>query len=149
LLGNVTGDLLGNVTGDVTGNLTGDVTAQVVTSDTELLVSSDAGMVKIRSGFHGLLISAYDDTTTQDQYAISITPGGAAGLTSTTNLYGDVRVVNSTTSNITGGSFRLPWYTTAERNARFVSFINYGELIYNTTDNKVQAYTSSGWVDIS
>jgi hypothetical protein len=45
--------------------------------------------------------------------------------------------------------FKLPQYTTATRDARSLTSANYGELIYNTTTNKVQTYTPSGWQDLN
>lgn len=149
LTGDVTGNLSGNVTGNVLGNVTGDVITTSITSTTGLTMSTATDKIEMTSGKHGFKLSAYDDTTTQEQYVMTITPGTASGLTSTTYLFGDVVVSNQTTSNVNGSSFRLPWYSTAQRDARSVTFLNYGELIYNTTLNKVQAYTSAGWVDIS
>jgi len=45
-------------------------------------------------------------------------------------------------------SFMLPKYTTTARDARTLSAVNYGELIYNTSTNKVQAYAANGWNDL-
>jgi hypothetical protein len=42
----------------------------------------------------------------------------------------------------------LPKYSTVDRNARTLTSDNNGELIYNTTDNKVQAYADGIWVDL-
>lgn len=52
------------------------------------------------------------------------------------------------------GSFRattqlkLPQYSDAERDARTLTSANYGELIYNTTTDTVQAYAAGVWVDL-
>ena len=45
--------------------------------------------------------------------------------------------------------FKLPQYTTTTRDARTLTSANYGELIYNTTSNKVQTYTPTGWQDLN
>lgn len=42
----------------------------------------------------------------------------------------------------------LPKYTTTARDARTLTSGNNGELIYNTTTNKVQAYANGTWVDL-
>lgn len=45
--------------------------------------------------------------------------------------------------------FQLPRYTTYNRDARSLTPDNYGELIYNTTDDLVQVYTPTGWQDLN
>jgi hypothetical protein len=45
--------------------------------------------------------------------------------------------------------FKLPQYTTTTRNARTLTSDNYGELIYNTSTDKVQTYTPTGWQDLN
>lgn len=163
IVGNVTGDVLGDVTGDVLGNLTGDVTGDVVgdltgdlldcstiTAQNDLTIESINSNVKIISGNGGLRLSAYDNTGTQEQYAVEVTPATASGNRSTTLLFGNVVIANQTAANINGASFRLPSYTTAERDAVTMSFLNYGEIIHNTTLNKIQAYLAPGsWVDLN
>lgn len=47
-----------------------------------------------------------------------------------------------------GTAFRLPRYTTAQRDLLPMSSSNNGELIYNLTTNKVQAYADGSWVDL-
>jgi hypothetical protein len=44
--------------------------------------------------------------------------------------------------------FKLPQYTTDDRNARVLTTANNGELIYNTTTDTVQAYANGVWVDL-
>ena len=46
---------------------------------------------------------------------------------------------------ITDTPFRLASVTTTERNALTA---DHGDLVYNTTDHKVQAYANSAWVDL-
>jgi hypothetical protein len=146
--GTITGNLLGDVTGNVTGQLFGNVTGNSVTSPTSLTLASTLSNIRLQSGTDGLRVSSFDDTGAQEQYNIEITPGSAPGNRSSTLLFGDVVVENISTTNINGASFRLPQYTTAQRDARVLTNLNYGDLIYNTTTNKVQAYTSTGWVDL-
>lgn len=46
-------------------------------------------------------------------------------------------------------SFKLPQYSTTDRDNLTLTSDNYGEMIYNTTDGKVQAYVTPGtWVDL-
>ncbi len=174
--GNVTGDLtgsvltasqpnitsLGTLTGltvstainaDLTGNSTGThygpVIGASVTAPSTLTLASTLNDIKIRSGNSGVLISAYDNTGTQNQYALQVVPGTASGNRSSTLLYGDVIVANQTGSNVNGSSFRLPSYTTAGLAARSLTSLNYGELVYNTDTGKVQAYVDPGaWIDL-
>jgi len=58
------------------------------------------------------------------------------------------------TLDVTGGfrateQLQLPKYTTADRDARSMSSANNGELIYNTTTDKIQAYAAGAWVDLN
>lgn len=149
LTGNTSGTHTGAVNGNVTGNLTGNVSGSSVTAPTTLTLQSTASDIKIISGNAGIRASAYDNTGTQEQYAMQVIPGTASGNRSSTLLFGDVQVVNTTTSNINGSSFKLPSYTNAELAARTLSFLNYGELIYNTDTGIVQAYVNPGaWVNL-
>jgi hypothetical protein len=51
--------------------------------------------------------------------------------------------------NSTNRGFQLPRLTTAERNAvAWNATTDIGMMIYNTTDNKFQGYTNSGWVNL-
>jgi hypothetical protein len=135
---------LGNVTGNITGDVTGDVT------NTQLVLESTTNSVLIKSGANGIRLSSLDDTTVQEQYNVQITPGASPTQRSRTLLYGDVEVVNISTSNINGASFKLPSYSNLELASRTLSALNYGELIYNSTANQVQAYISPGsWVSLN
>lgn len=68
-----------------------------------------------------------------------------------------IGIFNSTptyTLDVAGGfrastQFQLPRYTTGDRNARTMSSANNGELIYNTTTDKIQAYAAGAWVDLN
>jgi len=144
----VSGTIIGDLTGNVTGQLYGNVTGNNIVSATSLTLQSTLNNINIRSGNNGIRLSAFDDTGTQEQYVIDIDPGTASGNRSTTVLYGNVIVSNISSTNTSGSSFRLPQYSSVNRDALTYSALNYGELIYNTTDNKVQAYTSTGWVDL-
>lgn len=44
-----------------------------------------------------------------------------------------------------GGAFRLPNVTTTERDVLIASN---GDMVYNTTDNKLQAYQNGAWINI-
>ena len=135
----------------ITGPLDGNVNkagALTVSATSGLTISSGSNSILIRSGNSGLRLTAYDNTTgTDEQYAVQVTPGAAPGQRPTTKLYGDVEVANvSPGTNIYGSSFKLPTYDTPARDARTLTLtqLNYGELIYNSTDNKIQAFIDDG-----
>jgi hypothetical protein len=46
---------------------------------------------------------------------------------------------------IGGGTFRVPQLTTTDRD--LLTAAN-GDLIYNTTDNKIQGYENGAWVNL-
>jgi hypothetical protein len=97
----VLGNLTGNVTGDVLGDLTGNLlNCSTITAQNDLTVDSVNSNVKIISGNGGLLLSAYDNLRTQEQYAIQVTPATASGNRSTTLLFGNVVIANQTAANI-------------------------------------------------
>jgi hypothetical protein len=138
-----------NLAGNVTGTLFGPVSGASVTAPSGLTLASTLNDIKIRSGKFGIIMSAFDDTGVQNQFAIQVIPGTAPGNRTSTYLYGDVSVVNQTGSNVNGASFKLPTYTNAGLAARSLSLLNYGELIYNSDTDKVQAYVAPGsWVDL-
>ena len=155
LTGDVTGNVLGNLTGNVLGNVTGDLEGNItncstITAQNDLTIETVANNIKLISGNDGIVLSAYDDTGTQEQYAMQVTPGTASGNRSTTLLFGNVVIANQTGGNTNGASFKLPSYTNAERDALTMSFLNYGEIIHNTDFNKIQAYLAPGsWVDLN
>jgi hypothetical protein len=68
-----------------------------------------------------------------------------------------VGIFNNTptyTLDVTGGfrastQLQLPKYTTVNRDARAMTSGNNGELIYNTTTDKIQAYAAGAWVDLN
>ena len=68
-----------------------------------------------------------------------------------------VGIFNTTpqyTLDVTGGvrastQLQLPKYTTVDRDARSMTSANNGELIYNTTTDKIQAYAAGAWVDLN
>lgn len=128
----------------ITGPLTGNVTASTVSATSGLTISSGTNSIVIRSGNSGLRLSAYDNTGTQEQYTMQVTPGAATGQRPATLLYGDVQVANVSTSNINGSSFKLPTYTDAQLAARTLTQLNYGELIYNSDHNEVRAFIDDG-----
>jgi hypothetical protein len=157
ITGNVTGNVVAldastivnastkTVTGTFSGILNGNVVGNSISSTGALTVSSGTSSISIRSGNSGLRLSAFENTGTVEQFSLQITPGTNSTNRPTTLLFGDVVVSNTTSSpNIIGSSFRLPVYTTVQRDARVYTFLNYGELIYNTDNSKIQAYVKDG-----
>jgi len=138
-----------NLSGNTTGTHFGPVSGASVTAPASLTLASTLNDIKIRAGKFGILMSVFDDSGAQNQYAMQVVPGTAPGNRTSTYLYGDVSVVNQTGSNINGSSFRLPNYTNAGLAARVLSSLNYGELVYNTDAGKIQAYVTPGtWVNL-
>jgi len=66
---------------------------------------------------------------------------GATSITSTSALTLDT----SDGTRVTGGPFRLPSLTDTERDA--LTAVN-GDMIYNTTSNKIEAYQNGGWIEL-
>lgn len=104
---------------------------------------SNANSIFVKSGQGGVIRFSTESTAgNQEQVALEIAPGSVVDSRTTTSMYGNVVVDNSQS---VGASFRLPKYSSPPTN---LTSENYGELIYNTTLNKVQAYTLAGWVDL-
>jgi len=132
----------GNVTGDVTGDVSGNI------SNTQLELSSTTNSVLITSGANGIRLSSTVAAT--EKTNIQINPGGSAIDRPSTILYGNVEVANISSAGVFGSSFKLPTYTNAELAARTLSASNYGELIYNSDANQIQAYINPGiWVSLN
>jgi hypothetical protein len=144
----VSGAITGNLTGTVTGSLVGNMTGTTVTGPSSLTLQSSLSSMLIKSGNGGLRISAVENTGAQEQYVIQVVPATSPSNRSSTILYGDVVVSNQTTSFTNGSSFKLPTYTTSQRDSRTMTFLNNGEMIYNEDTGKIQAYANGNWVDL-
>jgi hypothetical protein len=131
------------VTGDLTGDVSGDI------SNTQLVLESTSNSVLVKSNANGIRLSTV--VSTQEQINIQINPGISASARPGTILYGNVEVANISSAGVFGSSFKLPTYTNAEITARgALSAANYGELIYNSDANQIQAYISPGsWVSLN
>jgi len=139
----VTATFTGNVSGDLTGDVTGDI------SNTQLVLESTSNSVLVKSNANGIRLSTI--VSAQEQINIQINPGISATARPGTILYGNVEVANISSAGVFGSSFKLPTYTNAEITARGVlPAANYGELIYNSDANQIQAYISPGsWVSLN
>jgi hypothetical protein len=143
----------------------------------ELLIDSATNTMKIssvqtpgNSGSIGNFLFASSNIDTDDSSAISITP--AITAQSDITVQNDLRVDNTayatnfvttgtgtatidsaSTLNlqaqdgviVSGSQFRLPSFTTTERNTLTASN---GDLIYNTTANKIQGYQNGAWINL-
>lgn len=110
---------------------------------------SNINTIFLKAGAGGVIrVSTETVLGNQEQFSMEIAPAPVAGSRPTTKLYGNIVVDNVSNSNVFGSSFRLPKYTSAARDSLTYTSENYGEMIYNTSTNKVQAYTSTGWVDL-
>lgn len=100
--------------------------------------------------------SSFDQTlnTTDDVAFASLNLSGALSVQSITDNGLGTSVIDSATTltlsaqdgvRITGGGFRLPNLTTTQRN---LLLAENGEMIYNTTDNKIQGYQNGAWINI-
>jgi hypothetical protein len=100
----------------------------------------------------------FDQNASGINYAIRIKNGGgvktAIKIDSTSERVGIFNATPEYSLDVAGNfrattGFQLPRYTTGDRDARTLTSANNGELIYNTTTNKIQAYASGAWVDLN
>lgn len=122
---------------EVTGNIR--IGNQLESTSGQLILKSDNGYFR----FEGI------DGDIENVTWLDVQPGNTEFTTGTyINFLGDVRIGQGIagTYGSTPGSFSLPKYTTESRNNKTV--LQDGELIYNTTLNKVQAYANGVWVDL-
>ena len=98
------------------------------------------------SGATGTLVLSHNGqiTATGNVSAESFTTTGvgSATVTSTTDLELSSPVAVKVTG---GGTFRLPLLDATERTALLA--VN-GDMIYNTTENKIQAYQNGFWINL-
>ena len=139
--------------------------APVATRDGDLWWSSDEGKLKIyyddgdsqqwvdaspTMGGSTQLPDPYDQSldTTDDVVFNTVTTDGLivgsnGPYVMSTASYAQIDAQDGT--RITGGAFRLPNMTTTERDNLVASN---GDMIYNTTTNKLQAYQNGSWINI-
>ena len=100
----------------------------------------------------------FDQNVSGINYAIRIKNSGgvktAIRIDSTTERVGIFNSAPEYNLDVTGSfrattGFQLPRYTTGDRDARSLTSANNGELIYNTTTDKIQAYASGAWIDLN
>lgn len=144
----IVSDLVGDVTGNLTGQVFGNVTGSKVTSATSLALTSTLADIRLVSGKSGVRVASFEDTGVEEQVNLQIIPGTTPANRSSTVMYGNVVIDNSKVAESNGASFRLPQYTTADRDSRSLTIADYGELIYNLDTDTVQAYTKAGWVNL-
>jgi hypothetical protein len=139
-------EVQGVLTANLEGNTTGIHFGNVQLTD-DLVIESTAKSVKIRSSNEGILLATTNPGNLQEQAAIQITGGLTSTVPNTINLFGNVVVNNQGTGPQTsnGASFRLPNYTTVNRDARSAQN---GEIIYNIDEHKVQVYANGVWVNL-
>jgi hypothetical protein len=113
-------------------------------SPSTILLESGVGQIVIKSGNGYLSAESYSEETETFQNWLDIQPSNSEFTSGTfIGLIGDVRI-GSFSDNTS--SFRLPRYSATQRDLKTVK--NNGELIYNITTNKVQAYANGAWVDL-
>jgi hypothetical protein len=100
----------------------------------------------------------FDQNVSGINYAIRIKNSGgvktAIRIDSGTERVGIFNTAPEYNLDVTGNfrattGFQLPRYTTGDRDARTLTSANNGELIYNTTTDKIQAYAAGAWVDLN
>lgn len=86
-------------------------------------IATNVSTLAITSNFGNAKVGILTDTP---EYTLDV----AGGVRATTQL-------------------QLPKYTTSARDLRVMTSANNGELIYNTTTDKIQAYAAGAWVDLN
>lgn len=86
-------------------------------------IATNVSTLAITSNFGNAKVGILTDTP---EYTLDV----AGGVRATTQL-------------------QLPKYTTSARDLRAMTSANNGELIYNTTTDKIQAYAAGAWVDLN
>ena len=86
-------------------------------------IATNVNILAITSNFGNAKVGILTDTP---EYTLDV----AGGVRATTQL-------------------QLPKYTTSARDLRAMTSANNGELIYNTTTDKIQAYAAGAWVDLN
>ena len=86
-------------------------------------IATNVNILAITSNFGNAKVGILTDTP---EYTLDV----AGGVRATTQL-------------------QLPKYTTSARDLRVMTSANNGELIYNTTTDKIQAYAAGAWVDLN
>lgn len=86
-------------------------------------IATNVNTLAITSNFGNAKVGILTDTP---EYTLDV----AGGVRATTQL-------------------QLPKYTTSARDLRVMTSANNGELIYNTTTDKIQAYAAGAWVDLN
>lgn len=146
--GNITGGNLrtvGQVT--ATGNVTGTYfigNGSLLTGITANTTYSDSNVVTLLSSFGSNTVSTTGNITGGN--IIGNIVGGGAGtptIASTTNL--DLSAAQAVRV-IGGGTFRLPTLTTAQ--IANLTAVN-GDMVYNSTTSKIQAYANNAWGNIT
>jgi hypothetical protein len=153
---------------------TGDVTAQIdafghdgVTArlSSQLLMSVNTspsagkipGAISLNvahaNGILTNVVKVYNSGTTTTSGTMEVT-GTVSATSYVTTGSGNSTVASTIALNLSspvavtvtgGGTFRLPLLNSTERTA--LSAVN-GDMIYNTTDNKVQAYQNGFWINL-
>ena len=146
----------GNI--DVTSNILISADSAIVSPNSSLTFDSD-GQVVVNSGyvtstgdldFYTNSATEYSEIWLHDAGNVDIRTDGDTGPVWTFDNTGNLSAPGNISANgsisSTGiGTFRLPNVTTTERNS--ISASN-GDLIYNTTDNKIQGYENGAWVNL-
>jgi len=113
-------------------------------SETEIRVDNNSFQIVCAATFQDFLLKVKNS-------------GGLVDAIYVDSQYHKVGIFNTSpayTLDVTGGfrastQLQLPKYTTADRDERVMSSENNGELIYNTTTDKIQAYAAGTWVDLN
>jgi len=142
---NITATLDGNVNGALFGNMIGGS----VSSPTSLTVASGTGTLLVRGGTSNVKITTLSQTGARELTSISVESAPTTTTQPVTRLYGHVVVDNENFESSNGSTFMLPRYTDVQLAARTITSLNNGEMIYNSTLNKVQVCANGVWVSLN
>jgi hypothetical protein len=132
----------------IRGFVSGPVSTGKVPGGISFGVVNPAGVMTITTRINSTSMTHVGDIVVTDGTVTATefisTGTGTPALESATNL--DLSAATAVRI-IGGGTFRLPQLTTAQRDDIARVPAN-GDMIYNTTDNKVQAYQNGAWINL-
>ena len=128
-----------------TGNNLSYATGYVCVTNTTNSTSTATGALQSAGGLGVVCDAWFGGTITVPTMCVTTCFVIAGASTTTISSGSNIELDATNRVLITDTPFRLASVTTTERNALTA---DHGDLVYNTTDHKVQAYANSAWVDL-
>jgi hypothetical protein len=144
-LTNVSGGGGGSGYWTCTGNNLSYATGYVCVTDTTNSTSTATGALQSTGGLGVVCDAWFGGTITVPTMCVTSCFMSVGASTTTISSGSNIELDATNRVLVTDTPFRLASFTTTTRNA--LTAAN-GDLIYNTTDNKVQAYANGAWADL-